>query len=102
MTVKVIDTKFTQVAQARPDSKKRVGVAQALEVLAERFGFKAEGLRFSVCYNGAGQILLAPEVSVPLAEAWLYQNPKAMKSVLRGLKQSAAGEIGPPLDLEDE
>ena len=102
MTVKVLDTEFTQVAEAKPDGKKRVGVALALEALADRFGFRPEDMRFAVCYNTAGQILLVPEVSVPLAEAWLYQNPKALKSVLRGLKQSAAGELGPPVAIEDE
>ena len=102
MTVKVIDTEFTQVAETKPDGKKRVGVASALEALAERFGFSPEGLRFAVCYNTAGQILLVPEVSVPLPEAWLYQNPRALNSVLRGLKQSSAGELGPALVIEDE
>lgn len=102
MTVKVFDTEFTQVAEVKPDGKKRVGVAQALEVLAERFGYKPDDMRFAVCYNTAGQILLVPEVSVPLAEAWLYQNPLALNSVLSGLKQSAAGELGPPLVIEDE
>ena len=102
MTVKVLDTEFTQVAEAKPDGKNRVGVALALEALAERFGYKPEDLRFAVCYNTAGQILLVPEVSVPLPEAWLYKNPLALNSVLRGLNQSAAGELGPALVIEDE
>lgn len=103
MTVTVVDTEFTQVAEAKPDSKKRVGVAQALDALAERFGYKPENLRFAVCYNTAGQIiLLVPEVSVPLSEAWLYRNPKALGSVRRGLRQSATGKLGDALRLKDE
>jgi hypothetical protein len=44
-------------------------------------------LRFMVYVNEAGQILLEPSVSVPLREAWLYKNPKALAKVREGLAQ---------------
>lgn len=49
-----------------------------------------------------GAVLLRPGVVVPAPEAWLFRNPKALSAVIRGLEQSAAGEIveSPP-DLED-
>ncbi len=49
-----------------------------------------------------GRVFLRPAMVVPAPEAWLFQNPKALSAVVRGLEQSAAGEIveSPP-DLED-
>jgi hypothetical protein len=101
MAIEVMDHHFTRVSEVRPDTKKRVVVGPVLDVLQEIFGCKIEEMRFSVSYNSAGQILLAPELSVPMPEAWLYQNPKALKSVMRGLDQAAAGKIS-PLKLGDE
>ena len=46
-------------------------------------------LRFAVHCNHVGQILLVPELSIPLHEAWLYRNPTALKSVLTGIKQAS-------------
>ena len=49
-----------------------------------------------------GRVFLRPAMVVPAPEAWLFRNPKALSAVIRGLEQSAAGEIveSPP-DLED-
>jgi ABC-type nitrate/sulfonate/bicarbonate transport system substrate-binding protein len=37
---------------------------------------------------------------VPEREAWLYKNPKALKSVLRGLAEARAGHFTAGPDLE--
>jgi hypothetical protein len=36
---------------------------------------------------------------VPEREAWLYQNPVALRMLRAGLAQSQAGEVAPPPDL---
>jgi hypothetical protein len=39
--------------------------------------------------NDEGQILLNPVVSIPERELWLWQNPDALASVKRGIKQAS-------------
>lgn len=38
-----------------------------------------------------GTILLRPAVTVPIAEAWLWKNPKALSMVQEGIEQARAG-----------
>lgn len=40
-----------------------------------------------------GKIVLDPMKAVPEREAWLYQNPEALASVKRGLKDAAEGKV---------
>lgn len=42
-----------------------------------------------------GRIILEPMRAVPEREAWLYKNPKALASVMKGLKDSAEGRVKP-------
>ena len=55
---------------------------------------------FTVSCNSAGQILLSPETTIPLHEAWLYKNPEALAMVRRGLEQAAKGELEEVESLE--
>ncbi len=81
------DTHFEQVAtHLVPDAKKRLTLGKALAA------FSAADLSFTVYQNKFGQIVLDPQQSVPLSEAWLFKNPKALASVKRGLEQSAKGQ----------
>jgi hypothetical protein len=68
----------------RPDGKKRVTLGEALA--------SAGATAYSVYRNAVGQIVLDPVKVVPAAEAWLWENPKAMASLRRGLRQSAEGK----------
>jgi hypothetical protein len=65
----------------RPDSRGRLTLGQL-----------ARAKSYRVMVNDAGQILLDPVVSISERELWLWQNPDALASVQRGIKQSAAGE----------
>ena len=42
-----------------------------------------------------GKIILEPMRAVPAREAWLYKNPKALASVLQGLKEAGEGKVRP-------
>ena len=48
--------------------------------------------------EGILQIIRAE--AVPAREVWLYNNPKALASVMRGLEQSKRGEVAEPPDLD--
>ena len=40
-----------------------------------------------------GKIILEPMRAIPEQEAWLYNNPQALASVKRGLKDAADGRV---------
>ena len=50
-------------------------------------------IRFGIYVNDAGQVLLSPEVSVPMHELWLYRNPEALKMVVKGLQEAREGKL---------
>jgi hypothetical protein len=65
----------------RPDSKGRITL-----------GCLASGASSFKAYKDAkGRIILEPQIEVPAAEAWLWQNPAAIRSVQQGLKDSGEG-----------
>jgi hypothetical protein len=48
--------------------------------------------------EGVWQVVLS--VAVPAPEAWLHQNPEALASVMRGMKQAAEGQSAPGPELD--
>lgn len=66
------------------DSRKRVPLGRLLKGFATNL-FNAELVD--------GKIVLEPMKAIPEREAWLYQNPKALASVKRGLKDAAEGKV---------
>ena len=58
------------------------------------FGKLAKGVSsFRVLKNEDGSFLMRPMKEVPEREAWLYNNPEALKAVLEGLADSKAGRV---------
>ena len=92
-TTVVVKNEFRRVGEVAIDERKRVSLTKALDSLKEILGGELDpALRFGIHVNEAGQILLAPEVSVPMHEAWLYRNPEALKTVLKGLQEAREGK----------
>jgi hypothetical protein len=56
---------------------------------------------FQVLANQHGEILLRRMISVPAREAWLYENPKALNSVRKGIEQARQGKLVKGPDLND-
>ncbi len=58
-------------------------------------GETAKAKVYRVLTNDAGQILLDPIdiEQIPEAQRWLWQNPEALGTVLRGIEQAARGEV---------
>lgn len=57
--------------------------------------FLPDGLEITSyqAYQEGDKIILEPMAEIPAREAWLYQNPKALASVLEGLKQAEKGKV---------
>jgi hypothetical protein len=67
---------------AQPDAKKRLSLGEAL----------GGATAYNIYRNPLGQIVLDPVKAVPASEMWLYENPQALASVKRGLRESAEGK----------
>ncbi|MFZ0660317.1 MAG: hypothetical protein WAM05_16485 [Candidatus Binataceae bacterium] len=93
----ILSEKFKRIGETGLDERKRVSLSKVGEHLNEILRLcgedNASELRFVIYSNDVGQILLSPEIGVPLHEAWLYRNPKALASVRKGLQQAAEGNL---------
>ena len=90
----ILKEEFRRIGEASLDERKRVSLAKTLESLKQILGPELDNtIRFGVYVNDAGQVLLSPEVSVPLHELWLYKNPKALRSVVKGLEEAREGKF---------
>ena len=72
-----------------PDNRNRVILTPALQelnLLNNVDGFKTH------INPSTGEIKLTPTVSIPHNELWLYKNPDALKSVLKGMEEAKAGK----------
>jgi hypothetical protein len=67
---------------AQPDAKKRLSLGEAL----------TDATAYNIYRNTLGQLILDPVKAVPASEMWLYENPPALASVKRGLRESAEGK----------
>jgi hypothetical protein len=93
-TVAKSKEKFRRIGDATLDERKRISLTKAIGVLKKALGDKLDAdVRFGIYVSDTGQVLLSPEVSIPMHEAWLYRNPKALKSVLKGLQESGEGKV---------
>lgn len=88
----LLDENFEAVGEGTLDSKRRIGLAKAIGALHAVFGQNLKNVRFEISCNKAGQILLSPEASVPLHEAWLYKNSEALASVRQGITEAGRGK----------
>ena len=50
-------------------------------------GSKFSGRKYIQAEQNDGTIILTPAITIPVKEAWLWKNEKAMESVSRGLNQ---------------
>jgi hypothetical protein len=87
----VRDAHFEKVADGiKPDAKSRVLLRKVQ---------MQEGVSYHIYHNSIGQILLDPQVTIPASEIWLFNNPKALASVRRGLSDAAKGRVS-KVDLD--
>jgi hypothetical protein len=92
-TVPLLDEKFERVGEGVIDSRKRILLTKAVEILRDVLGEEPEETHFVIACNKAGQILLSPAVTIPLHEVWLYKNKAALDSVLEGIEDAKRGKV---------
>jgi len=94
MAATILNENFRRIGEASLDERKRVSLAKTLEPLKQILGGELDpAIRFGIYLNDAGQLLLSPEISVPMHELWLYRNPKALKLVVKGLEEASEGKL---------
>ncbi len=74
------------------DSQNRVTLGKLLKGISTKL-FDARLVK--------GKIVLEPMEAIPEKEAWLYKNPKALQSVIKGLQNAKEGKIK-ELNLDEE
>lgn len=67
------------------DTRNRVCLTQFLPKDLEVSSFRA--------YQEGTKIILEPFCEIPSEEHWLYKNPQAMNSVMKGLKDIKEGKV---------
>jgi len=72
---------------ASMDSKQRICINRALSK-EERKIFSS----FRISREGA-KIVLEPVAQVPEKDHWIYQDPQALKSLMKGIKDAEEGRI---------
>jgi hypothetical protein len=70
---------------ARPDAKGRITL-----------GSLAKGVSsFRIYVDDQERIVLEPYAEIPAREKWLHENPKALASLRKGIKQAEEGKTRP-------
>ena len=73
------------------DSRNRICLTQFISKNLSVTSYRA--------YQEGEKIILEPMAEVPAWEAWLYNSPKALASVLEGIEQADKGQLS-KLDLD--
>lgn len=80
-----IDGKFISAGTRTIDSKNRITIGEKITKLINT---QTEADKFQIFINEKGDILLRPMVSIPIREAWIYQNTQVLKSIRQGLAEA--------------
>ncbi len=93
-----ITEKFTSLGIKSLDSKDRIVLGgKVKKTLSKKMRVDA----FEILVGEDGDVLLRPVASIPSREAWIHKNPKALKQIVRGLKEAKKGQIEKVVDLNE-
>jgi ABC-type nitrate/sulfonate/bicarbonate transport system substrate-binding protein len=88
--------KFINIDTKPLDSKKRINLGKKVLEAAGSPGAN----QFQVFIGTEGDILLRPLMAIPAREAWIYQNPAALRKLRQGLKEAGEGKLKEVKNLE--
>lgn len=77
----------SKVNKVNMDGKQRICLTRVLSK-EERENFSS----FRI-YREGGKIVLEPVFEVPQKDHWIYKNPEALASLMRGIKDAEEGRI---------
>lgn len=84
MTIKV-DEKFVSVGIKTLDAKNRINLGEKILKVIDS---KGTADAYKVFIGKEGDILLRPVVTIPANEAWIYEHPKVLKKIRKGLDEA--------------
>ena len=87
----LIKEKFKSVGVGSLDSKKRITLKD--KVIKEPPLDRMEIDAFEILVGDEGDVLLRPMTNIPSKELWIYQNPKVLKRIQKGLQDARAGKV---------
>lgn len=87
----VIKEKFKSVGSSSLDSKKRITLGN--KIMKEIPLNHMEVDKFEILVGEEGDILLKPMAHIPSRELWIYQNPKVLSRIQKGLRDAQEGKI---------
>ena len=86
MTIKVQEN-FTSICIKTVDVKNRINLGE--KVL--KTGSSTDV--YEIFVGKDGDILLRPVVTIPAKEAWIYENPKVIGKIRKGLAEAKQGKV---------
>lgn len=94
----LVNEEFTSFDTRPLDSKNRITLGgKLLKAVSQRVR-KIDA--YQVFVGKGGNILLRPSVSIPAAEAWIYENPEVIGKIRQGLDEAKQGKTEVVRDLD--
>ncbi|MFW6130258.1 MAG: hypothetical protein ACOC56_03665 [Atribacterota bacterium] len=90
-TIKEIKERFVRKDIKKLDDRNRINIGTDIVKKIKNLFKKVDS--FEVFLGEDGDILLRPSANIPSKELWLYQNPKALDMVRKGLKEAKEGDV---------
>jgi len=87
----LVKEKFKSVGVGSLDSKKRITLKD--KVMKEPPLDHMEIDAFEILIGDEGDVLLRPMANIPSKELWIYQNPKILKRIQKGLQDAGEGKV---------
>ena len=88
-TIKISEN-FIPVGTRHLDSKNRIGLGDKIKKFLSK---KMKCDTFELFVGEEGDVLLRPVAHIPAKEAWIFENPKVLKKITQGLKESRQGQV---------
>ena len=94
----LVNEEFLSLDTRPLDSKHRITLGGRLLKAISQKVRKVDS--YQVLLGKNGDILLRPAVSIPASEAWIYENPKVIGKIRKGLAEAGQGKMEVVRDLD--
>ncbi|MFH1507539.1 MAG: hypothetical protein ABIG46_03790 [Candidatus Omnitrophota bacterium] len=93
----VVNGEFVAIDTKPLDSKNRITLGERLMKFVRK-KMRVDSYRMFI--DTAGDILLRPEVAIPSREAWIYENPKVIGNIRKGIQDIKEGKSKHVTDVD--